>query len=288
MDRKTCLISGATSGIGRAAARELYRRGYDLVLLGRDKTRCEDTIAELGEINSEAELRYYLVDLSSLQSVQELGKELRRDLTKLDILVNNAGAVFMRDERSVDGLEMTWALNHFGYFWLTREVLPLLKRASSSIGTARIVNVSSAAHQRARFSDLSKVFERKGLLGYFTYGETKLANIWYTLVLADRLAPDKITVNSMHPGFVATRFSENNGLMALPLKMVTGIFGLSPEEGAETIVYLVDSDEVDDTTGGYFVKCKQVEPSKTATRLDQARELWRLTEEKTEKIIGAL
>ncbi|MBI1272160.1 SDR family NAD(P)-dependent oxidoreductase [bacterium] len=276
-ERKVCLITGATSGIGRAAARELARRDYQLILVGRSEKRCLATVAELAEIAEGNPVEYFLADLSSYKSIQELGILLRSRIDHIDVLVNNAGAVFMRKERSADNLEMTWALNHFGYVWLTEAVLPLLEK--SPCDHPRIVNVSSAAHQRARIKTLDGIFERKDLkdlMGYFTYGETKLANLWFTFELARRLAP-RIRVNALHPGFVATRFAGNNGIIGLPLVILTMIFGISPEEGAKTIVHLVDSPSVEDVTGAYFVREKEVLPSALARDEKLAYEFFELS-----------
>ncbi|MCA9816070.1 MAG: SDR family NAD(P)-dependent oxidoreductase, partial [Cyanobacteria bacterium HKST-UBA01] len=174
-EQKVCLITGATSGIGRAAARELALRGYHLILIGRSEERCLATVAELASVVPDNPVEYFLADLSSYQSIQELGAQLRSQVDHIDILVNNAGAVFMKEERSADNIEMTWALNHFGYVWLTEALLPLIEK--SPCAHPRIINVSSAAHKRAWIKTLDGVFERKGLMGYFTYGETKLANL---------------------------------------------------------------------------------------------------------------
>lgn len=273
-EQKVCLITGATSGIGRAAARELARRGYHLILIGRSEERCIATVAELASVAPENPVEYFLADLSSYQSVQELGAQLRSQVDHIDVLVNNAGAVFMKEERSADNIEMTWALNHFGYVWLTEALLPLIEK--SPCAHPRIINVSSAAHKRAWIKTLDAVFERKGLMGYFTYGETKLANLWFTFELARRLAP-RIKVNALHPGFVATRFAGNNGLVGLPLSILTMIFGISPEEGAKTIVHLVDSSSVEEVTGAYFVREKEVLPSTLARDEKLAHEFFELS-----------
>lgn len=159
---KTCVISGATSGIGRAACRQLVSRDYKLVLIGRNESRCIDTIKELKEINPESEPDYFLADLSSRKEVLALTKMIKSKYSSLDVLVNNAGAVFVSREESIDGIEMTMALNHFGYFWLTTELLPMLKKGSS----ARIVNVSSAAHKRALIKNVESIGTSFDVLGY--------------------------------------------------------------------------------------------------------------------------
>ena len=279
---KICIITGATSGIGKAAALRLAVSPgtKKLYLIGRSKERCEQTVSEIRELNKDVPVKYLLCDLSSRKEILKLAQDLKQELNRVDLLINNAGGVFVKDEYSVDNLEMTWALNHFNYFWLTLALLDLLKAAKE----ARIVNVSSAAHLRARMKSVEGIFEVKGLWGYVTYGNTKLANLWFTFELARRLKDTAITVNALHPGLVATRFSSNNGVFGLPFKILTSTFGKTEEEGARTIVYLAESEEVRGVSGGYFVDEKKVQPSKLSMNEKLARDFWVLSEKKTEEI----
>ncbi|MCA9802655.1 MAG: SDR family oxidoreductase [Cyanobacteria bacterium HKST-UBA02] len=274
---RVCLITGATSGIGRAAARELASPGWLLIVLGRDGERCRETVAEIESAAPEgSRVEYRIADLSSLQDVLRLSEELHRDLERIDVLVNNAGAIFTTDRKSADDIEMTWALNHFGYFWLTVELLPLLEKADN----ARIVNVSSRAHVRGRIKDRQGIIEKRND-PFFTYSNTKLANIWFTRSLARRLADRGITVNSLHPGVVATRFGRGCGPGSLVLRAFATVFGVSSEKGAETVVYLARSPEVASVSGAYFVNCKQVEPSALARDDAMAEKLFDVSEELT-------
>lgn len=277
---KTCLITGATSGIGKAALLELARKDYRLYFVGRDKERSLRTEQEILSLNSNVPVKFFLCDLSSRKEVLSLASKVKEELNQIDVLVNNAGAIFMNNEKSEDGIEMTMALNHFGYFWLTNELIDLLKVSPQG----RIVNVSSRAHVRVRTKDAESIFDTTDFLGYFTYGKSKLANLLFTFELARRLKDSSITVNAMHPGLVATRFASNNGVIGYPFKLLTGMLGMSAEEGARTIVYLADSPSVDNVTGKYFVRDQIVEPSSTAKNEELAAEFWRLSERKTSEI----
>lgn len=274
---RVCLITGATSGIGRAAARELASPGWRLIVVGRDRDRCRETVEEIEAASPEdSRVEFRIADLSSLQDVLRLAEELRRDLERIDVLINNAGAIFTTDRKSPDDIEMTWALNHFGYFWLTVELLPLLEKGEN----ARIVNVSSRAHVRGRIKDRQGIIEKKND-PFFTYSNTKLANIWFTRVLSRRLADSGITVNSLHPGVVSTRFGRGCGPGSLVLRAFATVFGVSSEKGAETVVYLARSPEVASVSGAYFVNCKQVEPSPLARDDAMAERLFDVSEELT-------
>ncbi|MGD9684566.1 MAG: SDR family oxidoreductase [Candidatus Obscuribacterales bacterium] len=274
---RVCLITGATSGIGRAAARELASPGWRLIVVGRDGERCRETVAEIENAAPEGSVvEYRIADLSSLQDVLRLARELHRDLDRIDVLVNNAGAIFTTDRKSPDGIEMTWALNHFGYFWLTGELLPLLEKGDSP----RIVNVSSRAHVRGRIKDRQGIIEKRND-PFFTYSNTKLANIWFTRALSLRLADRGITVNSLHPGVVATRFGRGCGPGSLVLRAFATVFGVSAGKGAETVVYLASSPEVASVSGAYFVNCREVEPSALARDDAMAERLFDVSEELT-------
>ncbi len=280
---KRCLITGGTAGIGEAAAVALSKMGGDVVIVGRSDERCKNSLKKMSDTNGGGDLGYLVADLSSRWQVLKLAGEFRKKYDRLDVLVNNAGAIFFGNDQSVDGIEMTWALNHFGYFWLTLELLDLLKNSAP----ARIVNVSSAAHQRARLNR-SALIDKRNNFAYFTYGNTKLANLLFTAELARRLDGKGITVNALHPGVVATRFGANNGFMGSIYNVVTGTFGISCEEGARTIVYLASSPDVANVSGKYFVKERQVASSKQALDLELAKALWKESEQVTAKIDAQL
>ena len=175
MRGKVCLVTGATSGIGKMTALELATKGATVVIVGRNREKCEDTLQEIEAATGSKNLDYLVADLSSFVEVRRLSQEFLAKYNKLNVLVNNAGAIFMRKQNSPDGLEMSWALNHFSYFWLSCLLLDVLKASSPS----RIVNVSSDAHHRATLNELPN-FRGKMPVGYITYANTKLANVLFT------------------------------------------------------------------------------------------------------------
>jgi NAD(P)-dependent dehydrogenase (short-subunit alcohol dehydrogenase family) len=279
MKGKRCLITGATAGIGEVAAIEIARQGADVVIVGRNENRCKNTLAKMKATGGGGDLSYMVADLSSRASVLDLAARFKSKFNRLDVLINNAGAVFFKDERSVDGLEMTWALNHFGYFWLTEELLDVIKDSAPS----RIINVSSDAHKRAKLNRVNCIDE-KNKVPYFTYGNSKLANILFTVELSKRLAGTGVTANSMHPGVVATNFGANNGIPGRIFNLLTAWVAITSEEGARTIIYLATSPEVDGVSGNYFVKDKVVASSKESQDEALARKLWQQSEQRTREI----
>lgn len=276
---KVCLITGATAGIGQAAAIELAAPKYDfkIVIVGRNKERCENTVSLIKQKHKDASVDYFLADLSSYKKVVQLASEFKKKYDQLDVLINNAGAIFFSHKLSADGLEMTWALNHFGYFWLSLELCDLLKKSAPS----RIINVSSAAHRRAFMGSMNNLGREKNQTGYPTYGNTKLANIWFSRELHKRLFASGVTVNSLHPGVVATNFGSDNGLFGNLFRAAASLFWVPVEEGATTIVYLASSPEVVGVSGEYFEKEKIAKPSKLALDNSQAEALWQKSEEIT-------
>src|SRR5215469_13211259 len=251
MKGKICVITGATSGIGFVAAERLAAMGARLVLVGRDKARGEAALAQIRNKTPAAELRIHYADLSRLAEMNHLAAEIAALEPRIDVLVNNAGAMFNERKVTEDGLERTFALNHMAYFVLSNR----LKERLIAAAPARVVTVASDAHHgnTLDFSDLQSARDYRG---FRVYGRSKLANILFTRELARRLAGTGVTANCLHPGFVATRFgAENGGLFALVLSLAKN-FALSPEQGAETLVYLASSPEVAGVSGQYFYKCR--------------------------------
>jgi NAD(P)-dependent dehydrogenase (short-subunit alcohol dehydrogenase family) len=219
-----------------------------------------------------ANVALLLADLSSQAQVRRLVGEFQSRFSRLDVLVNNAGAIFTRRNLSTDGIEMTLALNHLGYFLLTNLLLDTLKASAP----ARIINVSSDAHQSGRinFANLQGQ-QRYG--GWRAYCQSKLANLLFTYELARRLDGTGVSANAMHPGFVATRFGRNNrGMFALLIRTAQ-LTALSPEQGAETLIYLATSPEVEGITGTYFVKKRPVKSSSISYDQTAAQRLWQLS-----------
>ena len=274
MHNKTIIVTGANAGIGRITALELAKMGARVVMVGRDKERGaaaqQAIIAQTG--NRQVDL--LLADLSSQQAIRQLVKTIQQKYNRLDVLVNNAGAMFASRRVSVDGLEMTFALNHMNYFLLTTLLLDMLKASAPS----RIVNVSSDAHQGAQlnFADLQN---EKRFMGFRVYGQSKLANIYFTYELARRLEGTGVTVNALHPGFVATNFAKNNGWLYRVGMFLMRPFAMNDQQGAATQIYLASSPEVEGITGKYFARKKAVASSNVSYDIAAAQKLWQASEE---------
>lgn len=276
MNGKRVIVTGANSGIGKIAARELAQMGASVVMVCRSEQRGKAALDEIKAAVPAAEIELMLCDLSSQASIREFAGAFQSKYDRLDVLLNNAGAMFTERKESVDGIELTFALNHLGYYLLTLELIDLLKAS----GPARIVNVSSDAHRNAKqfaFEDYQRT-NSYSRMGFQEYSESKLANILFTKELARRLEGSDITVNALHPGFVRTQFASNNGMMAKVGMAVLGrLFAVSPEKGAETSVYLASSAEVDGITGNYYADSKESKPNQAARDEENQRRLWELS-----------
>ncbi len=275
MDGKVVLVTGANSGIGKETALGLVNKGASVVIVGRNKEKTRRTASDIRLKSGSPVVDCLIADLSSLAQIRQLSDEFRKRYKRLDVLVNNAGAIFARRHVTVDGYEMTFALNHLANFLLSNLLLDLLKANAP----ARIVNVSSSAHQAAHldFNDLQT--KHYGYGGYKAYRRSKLANIMFTYELARRLEGTGVTANVLHPGGVNSDFGKNNGgVMKLAMKVISR-FQISPEEGAQTSIYLASSPEVEGVSGKYFVDCYPVHSS--AASYDEAaqKQLWEVSAE---------
>jgi NAD(P)-dependent dehydrogenase (short-subunit alcohol dehydrogenase family) len=270
MQGKTCVITGATSGIGREAAAQLARLGAALVLVGRDAGRGEAATTWIRQRAPKAEISVRIADLARLDDVRRLAADLIATVPRVDVLINNAGAMFDRHVLTPDGFERTFALNHMAYFLLTNLLLDKLRSATPT----RIVVVASEAHRGATL-DFADLAGKNGDTGWSAYRRSKLANILFTSELSRRLAGSGVTANCLHPGFVASRFGEQNGiLMRTGIAIAKRFAAISEEDGAKTVVYLASSPEVADVTGRYFDKCRSSTPSPAAQDAAAARRLW--------------
>jgi NAD(P)-dependent dehydrogenase (short-subunit alcohol dehydrogenase family) len=246
------------------------------VLVGRNPERGAATISRIQQETGNPRVECLIADLSAQAQVRQLAGEFQRRFPRLDVLMNNAGAFFSRRSLSVDGLEMTLALNHLASFLLTQLLLDTLKASAA----ARIVNVSSDAHRGAQF-DFADPQGAHRYRGWRAYSQSKLANLLFTYELARRLAGTGITTNAVHPGFVATGLGHNNrGLYALCIR-IAQCTALSPAQGAETLIYLATSPEVEGITGTYFVKKRSVESAMASYDQAAAQRLWQLSAELT-------
>lgn len=278
MQDKICIVTGANAGIGKITATELARRGATVVMICRSQERGEAALAEVRAESGSQQVELLLADFSVQAEVRQVAQEFKQRYDRLDVLVNNAGGIFMERTTSADGLEMTFALNHMGYFLLTHQLLDLIKSSQP----ARIVNVSSNAHRFADI-DLDDLQNEQKYSGFGAYGQSKLANVLFTKELARQLEGTQVTVNALHPGFVRTQFGQRNpvnGLMrVLIYKVIAPLFAISPEQGAETSIYLATSPEAENITGEYFYKNKISKVSKQANDGEVARQLWAKSQE---------
>lgn len=275
---KRVVITGATNGIGLAAAIELARRGADLTLVARNQARAAEAVRQISAASKGRVPDVMVADLASQSSIRQLAGEMLARYARIQVLVNNAGAIYARRQLTADGVELTWAVNHLAPFLLTTLLLDRLKASRP----ARIMTTSSGAHEGARipFEDLNA--ERSwGNAGFTRYGQTKLANILFTVELAHRLEGTGVTANTFHPGFVATGFNRNNGALMRIGMAISRPFARSPQKGAESLVWLVDSQDASDLNGAYVFDRRPVAPSPAAQDVEAARRLWQVSEEQT-------
>lgn len=276
MHGKVCLITGATSGIGLVAARELASKGARVVLVGRDPGRCAAAVAQIQTQTGNRDVEALLADLSSQEQIRGLAQQFRERHARLDVLVNNAGGIWMTRQLTVDGLEMTFAVNHIAYFMLTQRLLDMLKASAP----ARVVSVSSDAHRRGTM-DFDDLMGERHYGGWRAYCQSKLANLLFTYELARQLEGTGVTADALHPGWVATGFGSNNGWKGKLLQLAARCFAIGPEEGAKTITYLASSPEVAASNGRYFVKKQPVASSPESCDEAAAKRLWQMSLEMT-------
>ena len=277
MRDRVCLITGATSGIGRVTAEALALRGATLVMVARDAQRAEEHVQRIRHATGNPRVNFLVADLSSMASVRALADAFLASHPSLHVLVNNAGALFMRHVHTIDGYEMTFALDHLAPFLLTN----LLRDALIASAPARVVTVSSAAHASAQieFDDLMYEHRRYGPLS--AYGQAKLANVLFTYELARRLHGTDVTANTLHPGFVATGFAKNNGALYRVAMSLLSPFAISPARGAETSIYLAASPDVAGISGKYFTRCQPTASSAATYDSEAQHRLWDVSEQLT-------
>ena len=274
LNGKQVLITGATSGIGLAAAVEMAKRGAKLAIVARNQARAEQAVREIAAAaGSDSAVDVLLADLSLQGDVRRAAAEALERFDRLDVLVNNAGALFAGRQMSQDRIELTWAVNHIAPFLLTTLLLDRLQQSAP----ARVVVTAGELHRIA--SPPTSESATKGKNASFSrYCETKLANILFTAELARRMEGKGVTANSFHPGFTATQFNRNNGSIMNGMMALCAPFARSPEKGAETLVWLAESPDVADVTGGYFIDKRQRKTSATARDPEIAERLWQISE----------
>jgi retinol dehydrogenase 12 len=266
---KTCLVTGGTGGIGLVTARELVRLGATVTVAARDPAGGDAAVAAIKAATGKDAIDFASVDLSDQSQLRAFAADFQARRPKLDVLVNNAGAMFGSRRLSADGIEMTFALNHLNYFLLTHLLLPSLRAATPS----RIVVVASEAHRGVRldFDDL------QGELRYDrwrAYKCSKLANIMFTYELARRLVGQGVSVNALHPGFVATDIGVRHGFVPAPFWWIGKLAAVSPEKGGRTSIYLASATEVEGVSGRYFVDRRPARSSAASHDAEDAQRLW--------------
>jgi NAD(P)-dependent dehydrogenase (short-subunit alcohol dehydrogenase family) len=273
MQGKVVVITGATSGVGEVAAMRLAKLGARLVLIARDRARCEATLARLRATAPDVGHVVHYADLSLLNETRRVAAAIAAAEPRVDVLVNNAGAIFATRAVTADGLERTFALNHMSYFVLTAGLVDRLLAAAP----ARIVNTASNAHRQGHL-DFADLQSARRYRAFAVYGTSKLCNILFTRELARRLAGRVVTANSFTPGFVATRFGDQaGGLYAAGVRFAK-LLAATPEKGAETLVYLATAPEVANISGRFFQNCRPGSLSAEAQDDTVAQRLWRESE----------
>jgi len=271
LEGKIILITGGTNGIGKVTALELAKKGAAVVIVGRNPEKTGLVVQSIKDQSNNSAVDGLIADLSSISEVRNLANAFRQKYPHLHVLINNAGGIFASRQVSVDGFEYTFALNHLAYFTLTNLLLNMLIADAPS----RIISISSNAHVGASldFSDLQNE-RRYGVGGYRAYGQSKLANLLFTYELARRLSGTGVTVNAVHPGAVATGFGmNNNGAMKMGMSIFHQ-FSLTPEQGADTIIFLASSPEVEGITGKYWNNRKTIASSTQSNDAEAQKRLW--------------
>lgn len=274
MERKTALITGATAGIGKVTAKKLAFKNYKIVIVGRNKEKTEECVAEIKRDSSNPHIEYLLGDLSIMDDARRIGNEFNEKYEHLHLLINNAGGVYQTRELTEEGYEKTMATNHLSHFILTNILLEKIKRSSP----ARIINVSSMSHYQGRWNP-EDIHHAKKYFVMWAYSNSKLYNVLFTKHLAHLLEGTNVTVNCLHPGVVKTKIGSKNTKWwgAAAWNMLTLFKGISEEDGAKTTLYLATSEDVNNVTGKYFDKCKEKDPSEISKDPKAAEELWKVS-----------
>lgn len=277
MQDKICLITGANAGIGQQTALELAQMGATVVIVARDPQRGEAARAAIVATTGNPRVELLQADFASPPSIHAMATSFAARYDRLDVLVNNAGVYLTGRETTADGLERTFAVNHLGYFMTTLLLWPSLLAAPS----ARVINLSSDAHRQAKLN-LDDLQNERKYAGFRAYAQSKLANVLFTYELDRRRGNAPVTVNAVHPGFVASNFGRNNrGVIGLVMTRLVPLFAKSVVEGAATSVYLASSPEVAGVSGRYFVDCRPVKSAPQSYDRTAAERLWAVSEQLT-------
>ncbi len=270
MNGKTCMVTGANAGIGKATALGLAKMGAKVVMVCRSRERGEVALAEITRESGNDSVSLLLADLSSQTAIRNLAADFTATYPSLHVLINNAGMIPKRRTVTEDSLETQFAVNHLAHFLLTNLLLDKLKASAP----ARIINVSSQVHRRASIN-FDDVQSERSYRPTSVYAWTKLANVLFTYELARRLEATDVTANCLHPGAVATNLLAD--YMPRVPRFMTKIIGMSPETGAQTSLYLATSPDVEGVSGKYFVNQKSALSSKASYDRTAARRLWEVS-----------
>ncbi len=278
MHGKTCLISGATSGIGQATALGLAHLGAKVIVVGRNPRRISSTIETIQQASGNMQVTCLLADLSSQAQVRRLALEILQQGTGLDVLVNNVGATNLSYQASPDGIELTWALNYLNHFLLTNLLVDSLKRTAVEHGEARVIEITSSMYRfsKPRFDRRQNARRYNGVLAY---AQSKRAMVTFACELARRLQDSHVAVNSITPGLVATKVADQNGGWASLAMRILNRFALPVEQGVKPIVYLASSPEMAGITGQYFTKFRKAALDPACADTDIATNLWKLSQD---------
>jgi NAD(P)-dependent dehydrogenase (short-subunit alcohol dehydrogenase family) len=253
----------------------MAKNGYNLILIGRNEEKGKKVTEEIKEIAESIDIDFFKADLMLMKEVSRVADEVSKKYDKIDVLINNVGAYFAFRDVTEEGFERTFALNHLGYFLMTKKLLPLVEKSDYK----RIVNVSSSAHYGIDF-EFDNMNGEKKYSGFDTYKKSKLANVMFTYELAKRIEKTGITANCLHPGFVASKFGNNNNILwRSVISFAKLLMAISVKDGAKTTVYLACSDEISDINGRFFADCKVKQGSSKAKNEEHNKKLWELSEE---------
>ena len=281
MKDKTVVVTGGNNGIGLETAVGLSKLGAHVVITARNQAKGEAALADIKDRSQNGSVQLMLADFASLSSIRDFAANFKKDHDRLDVLVNNAGGVNTSRSETQDGFETTFGVNHLGYFLVTNLLLDMLKASAP----ARVVSVSSRAHERRKGMNFDDLNSKQSYSGMGVYGDSKLANVLFTYELARRLKGSGVTANCLHPGVVRSGFGQNNGgFISFAFKsfytLLTPVTK-SNAQGAKTSIYLASSTEVEGVTGKYFADSKETPSSPASHDEEAAKRLWEISEQMT-------
>ena len=279
MQQKNIIITGATDGIGLAAAKEVSKKGYHIGLVGRNPEKGKKAIETIISYSGNENLDFFECDLSLVKNVKSLSEQIKQKYNKVDVLLNNAGGANKKKIITSEGLEKTFATNQMNYFVLSTELLDIISESNDG----RIVNVASNAHIGAEV-DYGNINSEKSFSAWTSYCVSKLMNIMFTYQLS--LMQDKVSINVLHPGFVDTNIAGNEGnLIKYIVKFGAKMFARTVDNGADSSIYLSTSDEVKGVTGKYFFKCREIKSSRASYSQEDWKKVWELCDNYKNKLI---